>query len=88
MKRRLTLRNTDGPLPSELAGHLHKYKGRVVLRGDGVEDDPGGHAVFTEQGTSASHMTAAKVLDVTLRLPGMSGDANDAVSAYTQVKHE
>ena len=31
-------------------------------------------------------MTAAKVLDTVLRVPGMSGEANDAVSAYTQVK--
>ena len=37
-----------------------KYKGRVVLRGDIVKDDFGAHAVFTEQGSSASQMTAAK----------------------------
>ena len=36
-----------------------KYKGRVVLRGDIVKDDSGSHAVFTEQGSSASRMTAA-----------------------------
>ena len=28
-----------------------------------MKDDTGGHAVFTEQETSASHMTAARVLD-------------------------
>ena len=33
-------------------------------------------------------MTAAKVLDVIARLPGCSGQAIDAVSAYTQVKME
>ena len=38
--------------------------GRVVLRGDIVKDDSGNFSVFTEQGVSASHMTAAKVLDV------------------------
>ena len=64
-----------------------KYKGRVVLQGDIVEDDSGAYAVFTDQG-SASQMTAAKVMDVISRLPGCAGQAADAVSAYTQVKME
>ena len=62
------------------------YKGRVVLRGDIVKDDSGSFAVFTEQGSSASQMTAAKVMDIISRLPGCAGQAADAVSAYTQVK--
>ena len=33
-------------------------------------------------------MTAAKVKDVIARLPGCTGQAADAVSAYTQVKME
>ena len=36
----------------------------VVLRGDAVKDGCDSCAVFGEQGSSASHMTAAKVLDV------------------------
>ena len=40
---------------------------------------------FTEQGSSASEMTAAKIMDVIARLPGCDGQAADAVSAYTQV---
>ena len=60
--------------------------GRAVLRGDSVKDDTGGYAVYTEQGASASHMTGDKVLDTITRLPGMSGKANAAVSAHTQVK--
>ena len=48
---------------SEMAVHLHQYKGRAVLRRDVVKDDIGGHALFIEQGTAASHITAAKVLD-------------------------
>ena len=63
-------------------------KGRVVLRGDLVKDDSGSYAVFTEQGSTASQMTAAKVMDVTARLPGCAGQAADAVSACTQVKIE
>ena len=70
---------------SELEPQFQKYKGRVVLRGDIVKDDSGSYAVFTEQGSSASQMTAAKVI---ARLPGCTGQAADAVSAYTQVKME
>ena len=46
------------------------------------------YAVFTEQGSSASQMKAAKVMDIILRQPGCAGQAADAVSAYTQVKME
>ena len=42
-------------------------KGRVVLRGDIVKDDSGSYAVFTEQGSSASQMTAAKIMDIISR---------------------
>ena len=70
----------------ELKPQFQKYKGRVVLRGDIVIDDSGACAVFTEQGSSASQMTAAKVMDVIARLPDCDGQAADAISAYTQVK--
>ena len=53
-----------------------------------VKDDAVSHAVFTEQGSSASHLTATKVLDVISRLPDCAGEARDAVSAYTQVRLE
>ena len=55
---------------------------------DIVTDDSGSYAVFTEQGSSASQMTATKVMDIIYRLPGCDGQAADAVSAYTQVKME
>ena len=73
---------------SEFELQYQKYKGWVVLRGDIVKDDSGSYAVFTEQGSSASQMTAANVMDIMSRLPGCSGQAVDAVSAYTQVKME
>ena len=57
-----------------------------MQRGDIVKDDSGSFAVFTEQGSSASQMTAAKVMDIISRLPECAGQAADAVSAYTQVK--
>ena len=53
-----------------------------------MKDDCGSYAVCTEQGSSASQMTAAKVMDVIARLPGCSGQAADAVSAYTRVQME
>ena len=59
-----------------------KYKGRVVLRGDIVKDDSGSYAVFTEQGSPASQMTAAKVMDIISRLPGCDGQSADAVLAF------
>ena len=71
---------------AELEAKHQKYKGRVVLRGDIVKDISGSYAVFTEQGSSASQMTAAKIMDIISRLPGCDGQAADAVSAYTQVK--
>ena len=73
---------------AELEAKHQKYKGRVVLRGDIVKDNSGSYAVFTEQGSSASQMTAAKVMDIISKLPGCDGQAADAVSAYTQVKME
>ena len=54
---------------SELEPQYQKYKGRVVLRGDILKDDSGSYAVFTEQGSSAFQMTAAKVMDMKSRLP-------------------
>ena len=73
---------------AELEAKHQKYKGRIVLRGDIVKDNSGSYAVFTEQGSSASQMTAAKIMDIISRLPGCDGQAADAVSAYTQVKME
>ena len=50
-----------------------------------AKNDSGSYAVFAEQGSSASQMTAAKVMDVIAGLPDCDGQAADTVSAYTQV---
>ena len=71
---------------SELEPKFQKYKGRVVLRGDVVNNDSGSYAVFSEQGSSASQMTAAKIMDIKSRLPGCAGQAPDTVSACTRSK--
>ena len=55
-------------------------------RGDIVKDDSGAYAVFTEQGSSASQMTAARAINVIVSLPHCDGQGADAVSVYTQVK--
>ena len=73
---------------AELEAKHQKYKGRVVLRGDIVRDNSGPYAVFTEQDSSASQMTAAKVMDIISRLPVRAGQAADAVSAKTKGKME
>ena len=52
-----------------------------MLRDDTVKSDSGVYAVFTEQGSSASQMTAAKVKDVIARFPDCDGQAADAVPA-------
>ena len=59
-----------------------------MLQRDTVKDDSGAYAFLTEQGSSASQMTAAKIMDVIARLPGCDGQASDAVSACIQVKLE
>ena len=61
-----------------------KYKGQILLRGDIVKDDSGSYAVFTGQGSSASQMTAAKIMEIISRYPGFDGQAADAVSADTR----
>ena len=53
-----------------------------------MKDDSGSHAVFTEQGSSASQMTAAKIMDIISRVPGCARQAADAISGHTQVKIE
>ena len=83
-----SLMNTCHLKNAELEAKHQKYKGRVVLRGDIVKDDSGSYAAFTEQGSSASKMTGAKVMDIISRLPGCAGQAADTVSAHTQVKME
>ena len=65
-----------------------KFQGRAVFGGDIVKDDSGSYAAFTEQGSSASQMTAAKVTQIISSIPGCAGQAADPVSAYTQVRME
>ena len=49
---------------AELEPKYQKNKGGFVLRGDIVKDDTRAYAVFTDHGSSALQMTAAKVMGV------------------------
>ena len=50
-----------------------------------MKDDSGSYGAFTEQRSSASPMTAAKIMDIISRLPSCDRQARDAISSYTQV---
>ena len=63
---------------SELPESLRVCKGRVVFRGDQVRDESGFFAVFSEQGTSASHLAAADFLDGVARITGNDSEDSDA----------
>ena len=52
---------------SELERKFQKFKGRVVLRCDTVEDDSGSHAVFTEQGGEDAQDKQQTQYQLTLR---------------------
>ena len=53
-----------------------------------MKDDSRAYAAFTEQGSFASQLTAAKVMDVIAPVPDCDGQAADALSPYVQVKME
>ena len=59
-----------------IGGKHTKVQSLVVLRGDIVNDDSLFHAVFTEQGTSTSQMTATQVMDIMSRLLGCAGQSS------------
>ena len=61
-----------------------------MLLGDIVKDDSGSYAVFTEQGSSASQMTAAQAMDDLARLPDCDGQSADAIvkAALNREKQE
>ena len=56
-----------------------------MLRGDNVKDENGQFAVFSEQGTNASHLMAARMVDAVEHMPGMGGEDSDATGAYAQI---
>ena len=85
------LRETNGLMPSKTCGATTistKVQRKSGFRGDQVKDETGFVPFFIEQGASASQMAAAKFLDTIARMPGMAGQAADAVKAYTQVPLE
>ena len=69
---------------AQLDQRFWAYKGRIVLGGDQIKNEDNQFAVFSEQGTAASHLMAARFLDALARMPGMAGQDADATGAYTQ----
>ena len=59
-------------------------KGIVVFIGNRVADQSGFAALFSEQGSSSSHLTAANILDAIGHMPGMCVENADAIGADTQ----
>ena len=59
---------------AELKPEFQRYKGRVVVQGDNMEDESGLSAVFADAASSASHIEASKLCDARATPPG----------AYTQ----
>ena len=73
---------------SELDAAQQSCKGRFVFCGDSVKDESDCLAVFSEQGTSPSHLAAAKFPDAFVHMPGNDGIDDDATGGvYTQAKH-
>ena len=63
-----------------------KYKGRVVFRGNNVQDEYGSAAAFPEAGSGASYASASNLLDAIALFPGNVGQQSDAPAAYTQAE--
>ena len=68
---------------AELEAKHQKYKG-----GDIVKDDSGSYAVFTEQGSSASQMTAAKIMDIISQIARLRWTSSRRSISLHQVKME
>ena len=65
---------------AELEPNVTEVQRQGRAPGDIVKDDSGAFTVSTEQGSSASQMTAATMMHVIARIPGCDGQAADAVS--------
>ena len=57
-----------------------------MFQGNAVKDADGLAAVFADLGSSASLMSASKLLDAVAMLPGCAGEQSDAEQAYTQAR--
>ena len=57
-----------------------------MFQGNQVKDVEGLAAVFAELSSSATMMSASKLLDVVAMLPGNAGEQSDAKQAYTQAR--
>ena len=69
---------------AELKQSKQEWKARVVIQGDGIQDHEGQAAVFQELASSASLMSASKLVDVIGMQPGYSVQQADAIQTFPQ----
>ena len=68
----------------EMPASQHKYKGRVVFRGDCVKDEHGAPAVFQELSASPTGINTANSVIAYGSLEGSKVQCSDAIRAYIQ----
>ena len=85
-KKNNTLCVIDGHLSSQEFGVVSLSFQNTLLQRDIVKDDSGSYVVFPKQ-SSASQITAAKVMVCQALLPTCAGQAADAVSALHPVQN-
>ena len=56
----------------------------MCVQGNNAHDEQNTAAVFQDQASSASFVSAARVVDAVSLLPGCNGEQADGVKAYTQ----
>ena len=71
---------------AELARHLPKYEGRVVLRGDMIKDEQGYSGSIHRARRFIFADGSGEILGHHLKASWYGREASDAVSVYTQVK--
>ena len=70
---------------SELSQDKQKWRARVVIQGDGIQDHEGQAAVFQELSSSASLMSASKLVDIIGMQPGYSVQQADAIRPFPRL---
>ena len=71
---------------SELDKQFHKYKGRIIYRGDSAKDQDDNCAVYADMASSASLLAGSRMVDATGLMSGHGCEQSDAPGAYTQTE--
>ena len=68
---------------SELDVKNHKYKGRIILRGDSVKDQDDNYAVYADMASSVSLLSGRRTVGATGMMPGHGCEQSDAPRLYS-----